>query len=483
DVYEGTYSSVLVNMAAFIAVSLAFGGMADADSVPRVLEIRSAPTVATEAVVAHPSAGRPGSPGRAPLAVQTVSAQNVILDTSPVRPIVSPLLPSRTDLDVAALSSANGARLLKELTQLGPAGMSTYLATYPAKLDALLASPPAAATVSSWWGDLGSGERASWLSAAPRLVGNLDGIPMRERSDANLKYLTEASSGIRQRLATQVSRNEKSSLAQELSVLGQVKLAVESKSKRTPRYLMQLDPADGGRAAVVVGNPDTADFVTYLVPGMNYGVEAQLVNWTATAEALAAEQKRVLRERSDPKKPAQQVATIAWIGYHTPDLFSVGGLDRAEVGADQLERAITGLRVVRGNDQPFLSIIGHSYGSVVSLVALARGSLAVDTFTLVGSPGSATQSASDLNVAGGTVFVGEADWDPAVNSGFFGSDPGASSYGAHRLGVSGNRDALTGKWLNASLGHNDYFTPASESLHNMALINTGYAKQVTGSSE
>lgn len=471
DVYEGTYSSLLVNLAAVVAVSLAFGGMVDADAVPRVLETRPQTTAASEVFTAT--------------SVNAVNASMLsgAVGAKPGLPIVSPLIPSRADLGTAALGSTTGARLLNELTRLGTTGIAAFLAAYPTKVDALLASPPAPATVGGWWRGLGLNDQEVWLSAAPRVIGNLEGIPVSERSVANLRYLSETDADIRHRLATGLSRSEQSGLNRELSVLEQVKLAVEHSAGHTSRYLMQLDPADGGRAAVVVGDPDTADFVTYLVPGMNYGVQEQLVNWTSTAEALYAEQKRVLRERSNPKAPQQTVATIAWIGYQTPDLFSVGGLDRAEVGADQLERAINGLRVVRGNDQPFVSIIGHSYGSVVSLVALARGTLSVDTFTMVGSPGSSSQSAADLSVAGGEVFVGEADWDPAVNSGFFGSDPGARSYGAHRLGVSGNRDALTGKWLNASLGHNDYFTPGSESLHNMALIGTGNAKQVTGSSE
>jgi hypothetical protein len=454
--------------------------MVDAGSVPRALELQPSSVSSVELRVDSAASIMQRSPL---LSADAASARSITFDSSPVRPIISPLLPSRTSLDVAGLSSATGARLLNELTQLGQTGIAAFLEAYPTKLDEMLASPPAAATVSGWWRDLGSADQASWVSAAPRLVGNLDGVPLSARSTANLRFLSETDAGIRRQLSSGVSRGEKNTLTQELSVLGQVKLAVEQGSGYSSRYLMQLDPTDGGRAAVVIGDPDTADFVTYLVPGMNYGVQEQLVNWTTTAEALYAEQKRVLRERTDKTEPVKQVATIAWIGYQTPDLFSVGGLDRAEVGADELERAVNGLRIVRGNNQPFVSIIGHSYGSVVSLVALARGSLSVDAFTMVGSPGSATQSASDLSVTDGMVFVGKADWDPAVNSGFFGSDPGASSYGAHRLGVSGNRDALTGKWLNASVGHNDYFTPGSESLHNMALIGTGNAKQVTGSSE
>jgi hypothetical protein len=86
-------------------------------------------------------------------------------------------------------------------------------------------------------------------------------------------------------------------------------------------------------------------------------------------------------------------------------------------------------------------------------------------------------------VAHRNVYVGEADWDPAVNSAFFGSDPGAASYGAHKLGVSGARDRVTGRWLEGSIGHNAYFAPGSESLHNMALISTDNAKLATDGSE
>jgi hypothetical protein len=119
----------------------------------------------------------------------------------------------------------------------------------------------------------------------------------------------------------------------------------------------------------------------------------------------------------------------------------------------------------------------------VTLVALDRGSVKLDALVMVGSPGSAVQSARQLPVKNNEVYVGEADWDPAVNSAFFGSDPGGASYGAHPLGVTGATDRITGAKLDGSLGHNEYFKPGSESLHNMALIGTGNAKLVTNGSE
>jgi hypothetical protein len=360
--------------------------------------------------------------------------------------------------------------------------MSAFVTRYPAQIDALLAAPPAAAAVTGIWDRFSPDTRASLLAAAPKLVGNLDGIPLRERSRANLRYLGQSLSETQEDLASATDSTARDSLGRRLAVLTQIREALKPGDSGVKRSLALLDPADGGRAAIVLGNPDTAHYVSYLVPGMNYGVREQIVNWSATADALYSEQKAVLTERGDADDD-HSVATVAWIGYQTPDLFSVGGLDRAEEGADFLEKSWLGIRSTRSSDEPFISVFAHSYGSTVSLVALARGSVEVDALVMVGSPGSAIQSADRLHVRHDNIYVGEADWDPAVNSAFFGSDPGSSSYGAHPLGVTGARDKLTGKWLDGSLGHNEYFKPGSESLHNMALIGTANAKLATNGSE
>ena len=57
-----------------------------------------------------------------------------------------------------------------------------------------------------------------------------------------------------------------------------------------------------------------------------------------------------------------------------------------------------------------------------------------------------------------------------VNTAFYGSDPGAASYGAHPMSVDGGTDAITHRQLSASYGHNGYFDVGSESLRNLALI-------------
>ncbi|TFC52395.1 hypothetical protein E3T26_13150 [Cryobacterium sp. TMT1-21] len=394
-------------------------------------------------------------------------------------------VPADADANVNSVRRMTGTSLLAGLSSLSPADISAFVQASPGQVDSLLAVPPAATEVAGLWDGLGSSERSSLLAAAPRLVGNLDGIPFRERGRANARYLSQSLAEVAQSLATATDDAQRQVFARELGVLTQVKAALRTPDGSPRRSLILLDPADGGRAAIALGNPDTADYVSYLVPGMNYAVEAQIVNWTNTAAAVYAEQVEVLRERAGAGRGAsgRSVATVAWIGYEAPDLFNVGGLDRAEAGADFLEESSLGIRADRGEHQPFISVFAHSYGSTVALTALARGSFSVDALVLVGSPGSQIQSVDQLSVARGNVYVGKADWDPTVSSAFFGSDPGAASYGAHRLGVAGARDRFTGLWLNGSLGHNAYFDVGSESLHNMALIGTGNAALVTDGSE
>ena len=454
---ECTYPGLLLDVAVVLTASLTLGRVSEATGVPEFAATTVGELMPTR--VSDVPAGGAAAP--------------LWLDLS---------AKLGTSVDIQALASMTGGGLLAGMSQLTLSDLSAFVAGHPAQIDSLLASPPPSKTVTEWWSGLDGESRTSLSTAAPRLVGNLDGVPARERGRANLRFLGRTLSDLKAGLSA-ATGPERARITRELAVLDQVRTALLPSKDGPRRSLLLLDTAAGGRAAIALGNPDTAEYVSYLVPGMNYGVREQLVNWAATADDLYAEQSAVLARRASPGERPADVATIAWIGYETPDLFSVGGLDRAEAGADFLEESWLGVRSARGAEQPFISVFGHSYGSTVSLVALARGSVEVDAFVMVGSPGSGSQSADDLAVADGNVFVGEADWDPAVNSAFFGSDPGAAAYGAHTLGVDGARDRVTGRWLNGSLGHNAYFTPGSESLHNMALIGTDHAKQATGGSD
>jgi hypothetical protein len=233
-----------------------------------------------------------------------------------------------------------------------------------------------------------------------------------------------------------------------------------------------------GRAAIVLGDLRTADYVSYLVPGMFFTIENQMGDWSNAAAQLHAEQVEWLErfaERDAAKAGATSgatstVATVAWIGYHTPNLTNVGALDNAIEGRDSLASAIEGLQAVRASDEPYVTVIAHSYGSTAALMALTEDSFEIDALAMVGSPGSDAQSVDELHVRGGNVWVGEAAWDPVPNSSFFGSDPGSPSYGAKRIGVDGGTDVITREPLAGSIGHNEYFGAGSQSMRNLALI-------------
>jgi hypothetical protein len=243
------------------------------------------------------------------------------------------------------------------------------------------------------------------------------------------------------------------------------------------RTLLSLDTMGQGRAAIVVGDLRTADYVTYLIPGMFFTIENQMGDWVDAATRLHDEQREWLARFDEP---TSTVATVAWIGYHTPNLTNVGAIDNAYEGRDYLANAIQGLEALRVTEEPFVTIVAHSYGSTAALMALTEFDFTIDALAMVGSPGSPAKSAHDLHVRDGNVFVGEAAWDPIPNSSYFGSDPGAESYGATPLGVAGGVDVITHETLLASTGHNEYFSPGTESMRNFALIGIGRGEFASG---
>jgi pimeloyl-ACP methyl ester carboxylesterase len=209
---------------------------------------------------------------------------------------------------------------------------------------------------------------------------------------------------------------------------------------------------------------------------MFFGVDAQIEAWAATAQTLVDDQKRWLRQLH-PTSHAT-VAAVAWIGYTTPSLVNVASMELAREGQSSLTSSLQGLRASRGDDQPYLTVLAHSYGSTAALLSLAEDDVSVDALAVVGSPGSPARSVDELHV--GSVWVGAADWDPIPASGVFGSQPASRSYGAQLFSVAAATDPLTGKTLGGALTHNDYFAPGSMSLRNLALIGLGEGEWVVG---
>lgn len=382
------------------------------------------------------------------------------------------LAPNVTVVASAGMVSGSvSTPLLGSIRSIDPAALPGFLSTHHADVDRMLASPPAAAEISQFWRLLGPASQSVMMQSAPQLVGNLEGVPYTVRGKANTLTMKRTIDEVNAKLRTERGKAERLALQHQLTTLQNVQTALEKKggAKRT---LVSLDPSPDAKAVIVVGDLESADYVSVLVPGMYMSVGEQIVSWAAVAQDLYDQQRgflmRFLGPRSNITPPG--VAVVAWIGYQTPVLTNIGGLQLAEQGAASLARTLTGIRELRQGDQPYLSVFAHSYGTTAALIALERRTVTVDALALMGSPGSSAQSVAELSVAEGNVFVGEAPMDPIVDSAFFGSDPGSPSYGAKPMSVAGAVDPITHKRLAASSGHNEYFTAGSECVRNVALI-------------
>jgi Alpha/beta hydrolase len=217
------------------------------------------------------------------------------------------------------------------------------------------------------------------------------------------------------------------------------------------RRFLLFDPAGDGRAAEVFGDLTTARHVAVVVPGM----DNDLNNFTG------GDAERVQHQASqfDP----DQVATIQWLGYDTPEGATALGTGAAEPGAEALPQFVEGIRAQR-SERLHWTVIGHSYGSLVTGMAESGQGLEVDETVLVGSPGVGVDHACDLGE--GNVWVGLAKWDLVGYSEWHGPNPHDRAFGGTRF--------HTGDIS----GHSSYFNEGSESLRNLGLITAGYLDEV-----
>jgi pimeloyl-ACP methyl ester carboxylesterase len=181
------------------------------------------------------------------------------------------------------------------------------------------------------------------------------------------------------------------------------------------------------------------------------------------------------------------VATVAWLGYDTPDGVDAISRSAASAGAPFLARFLQG---VDTEDERRITVVAHSYGSVLTGIAAADG-IEADNLVFVGSPGTTLDHASEARLRpGGEVWVALAAddpiglgidplessrrwWDahPASSAiGAFeslcrreslwhGVNPAAAHFGALRISTDG------------SSGHSSYFRAGT--LENLAAILEG----------
>ena len=237
-------------------------------------------------------------------------------------------------------------------------------------------------------------------------------------------------------------------------------------SDHAGRYL-RVDPRGDGLVVEVFGDLTHAKHVVVLVPGMSNDIGNYPTTLRRRALSLLAAMRR---EAGD-----EPVAVIAWLGYDTPGLAAAMRSGVAHTAAKQLVLDVAAIR----NTYPgaHLSVVGHSYGSVVLGQAMKAG-LDAPTAVVVGSPGMDADARTELGSRNMTLWAAKAKaaisvhvvpvvgipligvrvgdlvaWAPV-----HGEDPAAGGFGARPFPVG------------AIDGHGSYFKPGTTSLRSIARI-------------
>ena len=201
---------------------------------------------------------------------------------------------------------------------------------------------------------------------------------------------------------------------------------VETVMARPDRHLITFD-MNGihPTAAVAVGDLDTAHNVGVFTPGFTTTVASSLESYDTKLDVM----REKARKRAYNSGFPSSTAMVTWIGYEAPQLGevidpnrSVGTDNLAEAGGKALNSFYTGIGAARLDD-PHVTALGHSYGSLTTSLALQGGDTGVDDVILFGSPGLGTDDVADLKVTEEHTFVLEARGDPVADLSGFGPDP------------------------------------------------------------
>ncbi|MEU6015030.1 alpha/beta hydrolase [Streptomyces sp. NPDC047515] len=290
----------------------------------------------------------------------------------------------------------------------------------------------------AWWAALTDEQREEYLAVYPDQIGNLDGIPALVRDAANRDNL--------QLLMGKLEGRDDAKSETQLAGLREIDRQLRE-GRQPPMFLLGIGDEGNGRAIVSFGNPDAAKNVSAYVPGLNTSLDEEF----AKGDLKRARDTAIGAKEMNPGTPS---ASIVWLGYDAPQASvtdPLGSLDvmgegNARIGALAYNKFMAGISVTNQNDDPHITAIGHSYGSLtVGLAAQERAGIpGADDIILVGSPGTGARSADELGVGKNHVFVGAAENDPVTKL------PNGREAGGIGAGVAGG--ASTGFVLGASTG-------------------------------
>jgi len=322
--------------------------------------------------------------------------------------------------------------------------------------------------------------------------GNLNGIPAADRSIANVATLDAQLSRLAVGLAiagigptadpkdlegldpTQLGLMEAFSglTVREAKQALLLKIQLDANGESGAQLLAYEPGVYGGqgRAAIVYGNLDRADNVAVCVPGLMSSLD-NMSNIAGDALNLYGQ--------ASSAAPGMRTAVVAWQGYDAPNWLQVGFQGSAERGAKLLAADVSAMRTTHDGAIGTLTVVGHSYGSTTTGLALQHENLTVDQVALIGSPGVGgdARTVADLHLKRSQLFVGSASQDLVTSlPSVLGADPSQLSFEGTRIKAeSVNR----GGFANID-DHSLYYDALnhSESLYALADIVTGHGDRL-----
>lgn len=333
--------------------------------------------------------------------------------------------------------------------------------------------------IAAWWGSLSDQQKKKLIEKYPEIIGNLDGVDITTRHEVNSSLvdgmLAEARDRERQTHEDLVHRGMTShSYANRYSkALDDVEdLKVLQKVLKNPERMLLVCDRSGERLKVAIGsgNFDEAQHIGVYVPGRGTTVRGSLLDCVKKSEGLITAAQK-LRESS--------YATVAWLGYDAPlSIPDVANTHRANAGADRLENFLEGVSAIYG-EKVHLTLLGHSYGSTTSGIAVSHVSPnVVDDLVLFGSPGSGVQLGAEYRVPEGHRWVSAVPYPGDIVQGIgtdinFGRNPTEMPAFRH---ISG--DATEGETYHTIPrgpfgNHSTYLEDGTETQKDMARILAG----------
>lgn len=375
----------------------------------------------------------------------------------------------------------------------------------------------------AWWNSLNEKQRRHLIDHCPDEIRHLDGLPAAARDQANRNALKgyvdangdkhkgaleEARDDLKKAQDKSASEEEIEQLKEKVADLEAIELETDNDFREhsglTPTYLLDFDYDEKYHrttAIVSSGDPDTASYVSTLVPGIGTNVRGDLGDYIKRNENLRAQTAEAGTDPSD-------VATISYLGYVAPKndfghLYQAADIGYADRAAPDLARFEEGLRASgKANGHSFTNtVIGHSYGSTTAgkaMTQVAEGT--VDNFIMCGSPGAGAESIDQYNVPKGHVYESSVPEGDAVQGvgpdDTYGTNPKKLPGITH---LSGDTTEAKGYWtfadslkrtkgiepfldidvaLNSLTNHMSYFDKDTRAFQDFANI-IGGGKQTT----